>query len=60
MFMIGLYIFFKFFMDSKITPLLEIDLMTEIEAVRQDKELMVSIDEKKSIRVIRRWYTNVF
>jgi amino acid transporter len=43
-----LYIFFKFFLKSKVIPIETIDLRTEFESIRQEREAGEKIGMKTS------------
>jgi len=43
-----LYIFFKFFLNSKVIPVEAIDLRTEFESIRQEREAGEKVGMDKS------------
>ena len=43
-----LYIFFKFFLKSKVIPIEAIDLRTEFESIRQEREAGEKVGMEKS------------
>ena len=43
-----LYVFFKFFLKSKVIPVEAIDLRTEFESIRQEREAGEMIGTEKS------------
>ena len=43
-----LYIFFKFFLKSKVIPIEAIDLRTEFESIRQEREVGEKVGIEKS------------
>ncbi|KAF7560547.1 hypothetical protein G7046_g3576 [Stylonectria norvegica] len=56
-----LYIFFKFFLRSKVIPLSQIDFRSEFEAIRQEREIMESeISKKDSHKSLFHRVINIF
>jgi amino acid transporter len=48
-----LYVFFKFFLKSKVIPIEAIDLRTEFESIRQEREAgeMIGTEKSESTRL---------